>query len=89
MTNLFFSNTLTLGQPITIDKITTSRSGVQDLIVTHYDYSPQHITNMQSYKLDKIGECKIKPTDCQILPAQVAIIISKPSSSSIRYTCET
>ena len=28
---------------------------------------------MQYYKLNKIGECKIKPADFQILPAQVQI----------------
>ena len=28
---------------------------------------------MQYYRLNKIGECEIKPADLQILPAQVAI----------------
>ena len=42
-------------------------------MVTHYDCSPKHITNMKHYKLNRIGECKIKPADFQILPAQVHI----------------
>ena len=29
---------------------------------------------MQYYKLNKIGKCKIKPADFQILPAQVQIL---------------
>ena len=42
--------------------ISTPKTGIQDLVVTHYDY-----------KLNKIGERKIKPADFKILPAQVQI----------------
>ena len=75
LTNLFLSNTLPVKPTIKVDqqKITTPKTGIQDLIVTHYDCSPKHITNMQYYKLNRIGECKIKPADFQILPAQVQI----------------
>ena len=37
---------------------------------TMYDCSPKHIPNMHYYKLNKICECKIKPADFKILPAQ-------------------
>ena len=53
--------------------ISTPKTGIQDLVVIHYDCSPMHITNMQYYELNKIGECKIKPADLQVLPAQVQI----------------
>ena len=71
--NLVFSLSLPVKQPIKVDhhNISTPKTDVQDLIVTHYDCSPKHITNMQYYKLNKIGECKIKPADFQNLPAQV------------------
>ena len=49
-------------------KISTPKTGIQDLVVTHYDCSPKHITNMQYYKLNKIGERKIKPAYFKILP---------------------
>ena len=74
--NLFFSYPLAIKQPIKVDQhnISAPKTGIQDLVVTHYDCSPKHITNMQYYKLNKIGECKIKPADFQILPAQVQIV---------------
>ena len=70
--NLFFSYPLPLKQTIKVDqnKFSPPKTGVQDLIVTHYDCSSNHITNMQHFKLNKIGECKIKLADFQILPAQ-------------------
>ena len=73
--NLFLSHPFPIKQPVTVDQhnISTPKSGVQDLIATHYDFSPKHITNLQYYKLNTIGECKIKPADFQILPAQVQI----------------
>ena len=73
--NLFFSNTLPIKPPITVDQqnISTPKTGIQDLVVTHYDCSPNHITNMHFHKLNRIGECKIKPADFQIVPAQVQI----------------
>ena len=56
-----------------VDKDTFSKpkSGVQNLVVTHYDCPLKQITNMQFYKLNKIGDCKVKPADFHILPAQV------------------
>ena len=71
--NLFFSCPLPIKQPIKVNQhtISTPKTGMQDLVVTHYDCSPNHITNMQYYKHNKNGECKIKPADFQILPAQV------------------
>ena len=71
--NLFFLYPLPIKQPIKIDQnnISTPKTGIQDLVVTHYDCSPKQITNMQYYKLNKIGGCKIKPADFKILPAQV------------------
>ena len=59
--NLFSSSPLPIKQPIKVDQhnISTPKTGIQDLVVTHYDCSPKHITNMQYYKLNKIGECKI------------------------------
>ena len=42
-------------------------------MVTHYDCSPKHFRSMQYYKPNKIGKCKIKPEDVQILPALVSI----------------
>ena len=74
--NLFFSCSLQEKQPIKVDQynISKPKTVIQDLVVTHYGCSPKHITNMQYYKLNKIGECKIKPVDFQILPAQVQII---------------
>ena len=73
--NLFFSNTVPFKPPITVDQqnISKPKTGIQDLVVTIYDCSPKHITNMQYYKLNRIGERKIKPTDFQILPAKVQI----------------
>ena len=73
--NLFFSCPLPIKQPFKVDqhKISASKTGIQDLAVTHYDCSPKHITNMQYYKLNKIGECKIKPADFKTLPAQVQL----------------
>ena len=58
LANLFLSFPLLIQQPITNDirKISTPRSGVQDLIVTHYERSIQHITNKQYYKLNIFGE---------------------------------
>ena len=75
ITNLFFSHALQVKTPIKIDhqNISTPKTGIQDLVVTHYECSPKHITNMQYYKLNRIGECKIKPADFRILPAQVQI----------------
>ena len=72
---LFLSCPLPIKQPIEVDQhnISTPKTGVLDLIVTHCDCSPKHITNMQCYKFKKIGECKIKPSDFQILTAQVQI----------------
>ena len=57
LANLFLSFPLLIQQPITNDirKISTPRSGVQDLIVTHYECSIQHITNKQYYKLNIFG----------------------------------
>ena len=65
-----FCSPLPTKQPITNDRhnISTPNSSVQDLIVTHYDCSLQHIVNMQYYKLKEIGESKIKPPDFQMLP---------------------
>ena len=73
--NFFFSHPLPNKPPIKTDQqnISTPKTGIQDPVVTHYDCSPKHITNMQYYKLNRIGECKIKPADFQILPAQVLI----------------
>ena len=73
--NLFFSNPLSIKQPIKVDQhsISTPKTGIQDLVVTQYDCSPKHISNMQYYKLIKIGESKIKPADFKILPAQEQI----------------
>ena len=64
---------LPITQPIKVDQhnISTPKTGIQDLVVTHYDCSLKHITNMQYYKLNKIGECKIKPADFKILSAQL------------------
>ena len=74
--NLFFSSQLPKKQPIKVDQnnISTPKTGIQDLVVTHYDCSPKHITNKQYFKFNKIGECKIKPADFKILPTQVHII---------------
>ena len=73
--NLFISYPIPITQPIKIDKhnISTPKSGVQDLVVSQYGCSPKHITNMQYFKLNKIGEIKIKPADFQLLPAQVQL----------------
>ena len=73
--NIFFSFPFPIKQPIKVDQynISTPKTGIEDLLVTHYDCSPMHITNMQYYKLSKICECKIKPADFNILPAQVQI----------------
>ena len=73
--NFFLSHTLSIRQPIKVDQHNNSRpkSGVQELIATNYDCSPKHIKNMQYFKLNNIGDCKIKPADFQILPAQVQI----------------
>ena len=72
---IFLSFWLSIKQPIKVDNrnIFTLKSGVQDLIVPHYDCSPQHITIIQYYKLNKIGKRKIKPADFQIIPAQISI----------------
>ena len=73
--NLFLSSQLPMKQPINVDQhnIFPPKTGIQDLLVTHYDCSPKHITNMQYYKINKIGECKIKAANFKILPAQVHI----------------
>ena len=73
--NLFFSCPLQIKQPIKVDQhnISTPKTGIKDLVVTHFDCSPKHITNMQYYKLNKTGECKIKPADFKILPAKAQI----------------
>ena len=73
--NLIFSCPLPIKQLIKVDQhnISTPKTGIQDLVVTHYDYSSKHITNMQYYQLNKIDECKFKPADFKILPAQVQI----------------
>ena len=75
LTKLFISHQLPIQQPIEFDhhNVSTPKTGIQDLVVTHYDCSPKHITNMQYHKLNKICECKIKKADLQILPAQVQI----------------
>ena len=79
---LYLSHPLPISQPIKVDQHnnSTPKSGVKDLMVTHYDCSLKHITNMQYYKLNKFGECKIKPADFQTLPAQVQMFsqIQKP-----------
>ena len=76
LANLLFSCALSIKQPIKVDQhnISTPKTGIKDLVVTHYDCSPKQITNMQYYKLSKIGECKIEPADFKILSAQVQII---------------
>ena len=73
--NFFFSHEFPIRPPIEIDQqnISTPKTGTKDLVVTHYDCSPKHITNRQYYKLNKIGECKIKPLDFQFLSAQVQL----------------
>ena len=75
LANLFISYPLPIKPPITVDhqSISTPKTGIQDLVDTHYDCSPKHITNVQYYRLNRIGECKIKPADFQILQAQVQI----------------
>ena len=74
---LILSISLPIKQPIKVDhhNISIPKTGVQNLIVTRYDCSPKHITNMQYYKINKIGEGKMKPADFQILPAQVQIFL--------------
>ena len=69
--NLFLSCPLPIKQPIKVDQhnISTPKTGIQDLVVTHHDCSPKHIRNMRYKKLNKIGECKIMPADFKILPA--------------------
>ena len=71
--SLFLSCPLPKKQPIKVNQhnISTPKTGIQDLVATHYDCSPKHITNMQYYKLNKIGECKIRPADFKILQTQV------------------
>ena len=73
--NLFLLNQLPIKPPIKVDQnnISTPKTGIQDLVVTHFDCSTEHMTNMLFYKLNKKGECKVKPADFQILPAQVQI----------------
>ena len=39
---------------------------------------------MQYYKLNKIGEYKIKPANFKILPAQVQIFFTNPNATSTR-----
>ena len=72
---IIFSSPLPKKQPIKVDQhiISTPKTCIQDLVVTHYDCSPKHITNLQYYKFNKIGECKIRPADFKILPAQIQI----------------
>ena len=62
---LIFLHPVPIKQPTKVDKrnFVTHKSGFQDLIVTHYGCSPQHITKIQYCKPNKIGECKIKPAD--------------------------
>ena len=71
--NLFLSHPLPIKQSVKVDQhnISTSKIGVQDLIFTHYDCSTKHITNMQYCKVNKFGECKIRPADFQIFPARL------------------
>ena len=86
--NLFFSCPIPIKQPIKVDQhnISTPKTGIQDLAVTHYDCSPQRITNMQYYNLNKIGECKIKPADFKIIPAQVQIFSQIRTLQVLAYT---
>ena len=72
---LFFSCPLPKKQPTEVDQHnnSTPKTGIQDLVVTHYDCSSKHITIMQYYKLNKIGECKIKLADFKIFPAHIQI----------------
>ena len=48
--NLFFSCPLPIKQTIKVEhrNISTPKTGIQDLVVKHYDCSPKHITYMQS-----------------------------------------
>ena len=79
--NLLLSYPRPVNQPIKFDNrnILTPKSGVKGLIVTHYDCSLQHTTNMQYHRINKIGECKIKPAEFQILPAKVSIFLQIPT----------
>ena len=72
--NLFFSHPLPIKLPTKVDKpnVLTSKSWVQVLVVSHYNSSPQHITNKQYCKLNEIWEYKIKPIYFKILPSQVS-----------------
>ena len=74
---LFFSCPRPVRQPVKVDQhnFSTPKTGIQDLVVSHFNCSPKHITNMQYYELNKVGECKIKPADFKILPAQVQIFL--------------
>ena len=59
--NFFISHPLPIKQPIKIDNnnLSTPKSGVKDLVVTHYDCSSKRITNMlQYYKLTKLANVK-------------------------------
>ena len=73
--NLFISQPLPIKQPINVvnHNISTPKSGVQDLKVTHYDYSTKRITNMHYDKLNNIGDCKIKAAHFQILCPNIRI----------------
>ena len=72
---IFFSSSFPFKQPIKVDQSnnSTPKTGIEELVVTHNDCSPKHITNMQYYKLNKICECKIKLADFKILPPRVQI----------------
>ena len=89
--NLFFSYPVPIKQPIKVDShnISTPKLGVQDLIVTHNDCSSQHVTNMQYYKFNKIGECKIKPAFKSTLPSFNILTNLNTPSTRISHICET
>ena len=61
LTILFISHTLPTKPPIQIDhqNISTPKTGIQDFVVTHYDCSPKHITNMKYYKLNRIVNVRL------------------------------
>ena len=86
--NLLFSHSFPMKQPNKIYNRNIS-SPKLEVMVTHYDCSQQHITNMQLYNLNKIGECKIKPADFQILPAELSIFSQfRTLHAHIRHTCK-
>ena len=60
---------------LTGQNIKGSATGPQDIIIEHYDWDAEEITNVKYYELNKISTCTFKPLDLDMTKTEVQLLL--------------